>query len=122
MSFKERKARLMNLVYLEHGDPNKNPRKEFDTIIKRLETAEEIRNICAHCVWFKGTTPLSIMPLRVKVGGAPIKVTGSGLPEEYFTPQRFHNEAQKIDRLSEDFKDFFASNYGATFPHKKRLN
>jgi hypothetical protein len=49
-------------------------------------------------------------------------LTGRGLPKEQLTPQRFRQEAEKIDRLAEDFKHFFSAHFGATFTHEKRLN
>lgn len=115
MSFKERKARLSSLVYLDHHDENSKIRKDFDTLYRRLEAAESVRNAVAHGLWFKGKTPQSIAPLIIRAKGGPVKITGPSLPADNYTAERLHQEAQKIDRLTEDFKQFFSAHFGTVF-------
>jgi hypothetical protein len=118
MPYQERRARLINLVYLEHTDKNNLVRREFDELIKRMDRAVDVRNIAAHCVWFRGKEAGALKPFVIRVKGADFKYTGRGIEEIEFTAERLRKEAEKIARLAEDFKDFFAAKFKARFVHK----
>ncbi len=126
MQYKERRNRLVNLVYLRYKDKNNRVRKEFDTLIKRMDFAYGIRNEMAHCVWFRGKEHNSIKPFIVQAKGADLQYTGRSrsLRSVEYTAERIHKEAEKISRLAEDFKDFFSRHLKARFVHKaqNRLN
>jgi len=118
MAHKERAARLSSLFYLDHDDKNDPIRREFETIIKRMETAHLVRNMIAHGVWFKGSGPKSIKPFVLQARGSDVKFTGKGLTPEEFIPERLTKEAEKIDRLAADFREFFRVHYKARFVSK----
>lgn len=120
MQYRERKNRLVNLVYLNHEDKNDPIRKEFDTLMKRMDSAYDARNVAAHSVWFKGRAPDAIKPLIIQAKGADLRWTGRGLPPTEYTAVRLHKEAEKISRLAEDFKDFFSTHFNARFVHKNK--
>jgi hypothetical protein len=111
MSFKERTARLGALVGLQHEDANDAVRREFDTLLTRMQFMEEIRNIVAHSTWAKGTKPDAITPFLLKAKSAAIKFSGKGMKMEQFTPERLLNESKKIERLAQDVKHFFAAHF-----------
>jgi hypothetical protein len=118
MAHKERAARLSSLFYLDHGDKNDPIRKEFETLTKRMEVAYAIRNMVAHGVWFKGSIPKSIKPFVLQARGTDVKFTGKGLNPEEFLPERLVKEAQKVDRLAADFREFFRAHYKTKFVYK----
>jgi hypothetical protein len=97
MPHKERVARFGSLLSMDHNDKNGPIRKEFDTLVRRIEAAYAVRNTVAHGL---------------------VKFTGKGLAPDEFTPQRFESEAKKIDRLGADFREFFKTNYKAKFVYK----
>ena len=118
MSHKERIARLGSLFSMDHSDKNDPIRKEFDTLIRRIEAGYGVRNTVAHGVWSKGQAAKSIKPFEIQARGSEVKFTGKGLAPDEFTPQRFENEAKKIDRLGADFRQFFRTHYNTDFVRK----
>jgi len=107
MSHKERMIRLQALVYNSVPNANDPIRREFDTLYKRIDTAYQMRNAVAHSLWTKGKEAAAISPFIFQAKG-DIKFTGRGIPEVEFTPERLNKEAQKIDRLFLDIRDFFS--------------
>jgi hypothetical protein len=65
MSHKERMTRLATLFYLDHPDKNSVIRKEFDTLLRRIALAYDIRNMLVHSIWEEGTIAKSIKPFFV---------------------------------------------------------
>jgi len=116
MAYRDRRDRLINLVLLNHEDPNTALRKEFDTLMTRMEAAYQIRNTAAHSVWTKGKGPDTISPTVIKAKGAPLKISGHNIDKEDFSARRFQKEAEKIERLGKDFREFFSANFGVEFP------
>jgi hypothetical protein len=49
--YQHRRDRIINLVYIRYRQKDAAPRREFDTIVKRLDAAHKIRNIVAHTIW-----------------------------------------------------------------------
>ncbi len=80
-----------------------------------METASQIRNTAAHAIWGRGQKPNTISPHTIKAKGGEIKLSGYNLKQEEFTPQRFVQEAEQIDRLTRDFQKFFTDNFGINF-------
>jgi hypothetical protein len=122
MSFKERKARLTNLICVVQEDENSAIRKDFDTLGKRLDTAESIRNTVAHSVWKTNGKKGVIIPIVISVKGGPMKITGRNIKDDEFTSERLKGEAAKIRRLFEDFKHFFKTYYPDTFLNEKDMS
>lgn len=119
MSFKERKTRLANLICLIQENENDNFRKEFDTLNKRIDAAETIRNIVVHSVWVPTDKKGVFAPLIMSAKGGPIKVSGHNLKWDNFDSTRLKGEAEKISRLLLDFKGFFSAHYPDTFLKEK---
>ncbi len=116
---RERIGRLQSLISLDHDDKQSALRVEFDTLLKRVDAAYEIRNTVGHGVWFKGSAPNTIKSFQMRARSADVKFTGRGLPPIEFTPERLVAESRKIDRLAADFREFFKTNFGARFVYKE---
>lgn len=122
MGYRERAIVLQGLVYAKYPDKNQKEHQCFDTLAKRLETACLMRNLAAHSIWFPGLKPDEMSPFDFDARGAKIKVSGRGPKRSSYSGEVLHKEALKIDRLAEDFKDFFTSNFAVRFIHKKDGN
>ncbi|MEQ1523265.1 MAG: hypothetical protein ABL936_18520, partial [Aestuariivirga sp.] len=85
MPFKERKARIVNLIYLAQEDENDPFRRDFEALSRRLDVAESIRNIVAHSVWRSGAKKGVLMPLIILAKGGLLKISGFNLKEHEFT-------------------------------------
>ena len=115
MQYRERLTVLERLVFQIHPDPDNKVRQEFQTLIKRLNTAYGIRNLAGHSVWLSGKAPDSITPLAIGLTGeiTPLK------QRKDFTAAKLHAEALVIARLGEDIKQHFSANFRVRFIHKR---
>ena len=118
MGYNDRRDRLVSLVDLT--EPDAGVAREFSTLITRLDTAYQIRNTMAHSTWVQGDTPGTITPLVIRAKGGPVKIGGHNLKEEQYTAKRIKGEAEKIQRLLEDFREFFRTRFGAVFSAAER--
>lgn len=109
--YNDRRDRLVNLIELT-AILSEEKQKEFDCLITRLNAGYKMRNTVAHSVWGEGEKPNSIKPHTIIARGGKIKLSGFNLAEELFTPERFEQESQKIQRIGQDLIQFAADNLG----------
>ena len=120
MGHRERVTVLRGLVYAKHPDKNDKLRKDFDVLAARLEAAYSFRNTAAHSIWFPGLKPDEISPFDFDAKGSNLKLTGRESKRISLSSEKFHKEAQVVDRLAEDLKHFFSSHFGVRFIHTKQ--
>jgi hypothetical protein len=111
MGYNDRRDRLNSLAQLTLT-LDEETQKEFDCLITRMNAGYRIRNVAVHSVWAKSDKPDAITPHMMTARSGKIKISGINQPEEHFTPQRFVEEAQKIQRVGQDFRLFAIRHLG----------
>ncbi|MDR3482420.1 MAG: hypothetical protein P4L91_17110 [Burkholderiaceae bacterium] len=120
LGYRDRINILIKLISAKHPDKSNEPRKTFDTLAQRLETAYTFRNIVAHSIWLPGLATNEISPFDFDIKRASFTISGKGAKRKSYKAIDFHKEAQKIDRLAEDLKYFFSTYFKVTFIHQKK--
>lgn len=122
MNYFDKRDRISALTLLR--EPDGKQKKHLESLTSRMDDAYDLRNLVAHSIWSKGKRRSTISPFVVKARGGQIKIGGHNLKVDDFSAQRLMSEADKIERLEEDFRQFFVTHYGANFtsstPRKKR--
>jgi hypothetical protein len=125
MGYHEKRDRLHSLFLLPKRD--EKLQKRFSNMLSRLDESYDFRNLVAHSVWKKGKAR-TITPIVIRAKGGTIRISGFNLKEDPISSARLVDEAQKISRLQDDFKEFFRSHLGfdldvaPTKNAKKRAN
>ena len=119
MGYRERLTVLHGLIIAYHPNKNDKLRQDFEALVKRMDSAYVTRNVAAHSIWFPGINADQISPFGFNAKGSTLKIEGRGGKCSSFDPQAFHKQALVIDRLAEDFKYFFSTNFKVRFLHKK---
>ena len=122
MGYRERMTVLQGLVLARYPDKNDKNRQCFETLAKRLEAACVLRNVTAHSIWLPGLKEDEVSPFDFDFRSSQAKVTGRGPKRLSYSPAALHKEALKIDRLAEDFKDFFTQAFRVRFLHSKKAS
>lgn len=110
MGYNDRRDRLVSLAQYRL-DLDDESRKEFDCLITRMNAAYRIRNTIVHSVWNKSDQPDAITPF-IMIARGKLKVSGLTMPKEHFTASRLYEEAEKIQRLGQDFHQFATAYFG----------
>lgn len=122
LGFIGRMDRLDALVALRWRAPKDTRRIEFEGLSDEIRDFYFVRNIAAHSVWRKGSSPEAIRPLYINTKRGIIPKTThkrfKELEDRDFTAERLHKEALKVYDLAERFKLFSRVHFGAKFLHE----
>ena len=102
LGFRAKRDCLLSITKLKRPDIV----SELEEILKRVQTANKLRNSVAHSIWKPGRRPNSIKPIGIVTRGGQARFVGVSDNEKDWTLEELWNNAHEIELLHAELDNF----------------